>query len=59
MAYKRKYTKEQLVALARQRGLYPSENATDEELAEFRKQQAAARRWLEIKYAHQTGRWPE
>jgi hypothetical protein len=30
MAYERKYTKEQLVALARERGLYPPEDATDE-----------------------------
>jgi hypothetical protein len=32
MTYARNYNQEQLIALARERGLYPPENATDEEL---------------------------
>lgn len=40
MTYERKYTaKEELIA-AREKGLYPPENATAEQLRDFRKAQA-------------------
>ncbi|MCB0931672.1 MAG: hypothetical protein KDB71_07215 [Mycobacterium sp.] len=52
MSYQRKYTREQLVALARQKCLYPPKDATPEELAEFRKLQAEHDKKGRAKYAH-------
>jgi hypothetical protein len=41
-----KYTKEQLIALARERGMYPRENATDEELRRVERRLSAERGWI-------------
>ena len=38
--------------MARERGPYPPENATDEELKELRAKQEAAEHKLALKYAH-------
>jgi hypothetical protein len=46
MTYVRKYSREQLIALARERGLYPSENATDEELRRVERRLNAERGWI-------------
>ena len=46
MTYVRKDTKEQLIALARERGLYPPENATDEELNRVERRLSAERGWI-------------
>src|SRR5690606_15736813 len=44
--------KEELIAAAREKGLYPPENATPEQLREFRKRQGEHRRKTQAKYAH-------
>jgi hypothetical protein len=46
MTYVRKYTKEQLIALARERGIYPPEDATDEELKVVERRLSAERGWI-------------
>jgi hypothetical protein len=46
MTYVRKYTKEQLIALGRERGLYPPEDATDEELKLVERRLSAERGWI-------------
>jgi hypothetical protein len=46
MTYERKYTKEQLIVLARERDIYPPENATDEELKVVERRLSAERGWL-------------
>lgn len=45
-------TKEQLIAAAREKGLYPPENATPEQMKEFRELQARHERKGRAKYAH-------
>lgn len=53
MTHERKYkTKEELIAAAREKGLYPPEDATAEQLAEFRKAKAEHYRKGRAKYAH-------
>ena len=44
--------KDQLIAIARARGIYPPENATPEQMAEFRARQSAHERKFRSKYAH-------
>lgn len=44
--------KEELIAAAREKGLYPPDNATPEQLREFRKRQGEHRRKTQAKYAH-------
>lgn len=51
MTYKYR-NKEELIAAAREKGLYPPENATPEQLREFRKRQGEHRRKTQAKYAH-------
>lgn len=51
-AYQRKYSREQLVALARQKGLYPREDSTAAERADFQARQDADRRKTRLRYAH-------
>ena len=46
MTYVRKYTKEQLIALVRERGIYPPEDATDEELKVVERRLSAERGWI-------------
>jgi hypothetical protein len=46
VTYLRNYSREQLVALARERGIYPPENATDEELKLVERRLSAERGWL-------------
>jgi hypothetical protein len=46
MTYLRKYTREQLIALARQRGIYAPENATDEELKVVERRLSTERGWI-------------
>lgn len=46
MTYVRKYTKEQLIALARKRGIYPPGDATDEDLKVVERRLSAERGWL-------------
>jgi hypothetical protein len=46
MPHLRKYTKEQLIALARDRGIYPPEDATDEELKRVERRLSAERGWI-------------
>jgi hypothetical protein len=46
MTYVRKYTKEQLIALARERGSYLPEDATDEELKVVERRLSAERGWI-------------
>jgi transposase len=45
MTYVRKYTKEQLIALARKRGNSSPEDATDEELEVVERRLSAERGW--------------
>lgn len=53
MTHERKHrTKEELIAAARAKGLYPPENATPEQLEEYRKARAAHYRKGRAKYAH-------
>jgi len=46
MTYLRKYTREQLIALARERGIHPPESATDEELKRVERRLSAERGWI-------------
>jgi hypothetical protein len=46
MTYLHKYTREQLIALAHERGIYPLENATDEELTVVERRLSAERGWI-------------
>ena len=46
MTYVPKYTKEQLIALARKRGIYPPEDATDAELKVVERRLSAERGWI-------------
>jgi hypothetical protein len=46
MTHARNYTQEQLIALARQRGIHPPENATDEELKVVERRLSAERGWI-------------
>ena len=46
MTYVRKYTREQLIALARERGIYLPEDATDEELGRVERRLSAERGWI-------------
>lgn len=46
MTYTPRYAKEQLIALARKRGIYPPEDATDEELKAVERRLSAERGWI-------------
>jgi hypothetical protein len=46
MTYLRKYTREQLIAVARERGIQAPENATDEELKVVERRLNAERGWI-------------
>src|SRR5271167_1139414 len=46
MTYLRKYTNAQLIALARERGIYPPDDATDEELKRVERRLSAERGWI-------------
>jgi hypothetical protein len=46
MTHLQNYTREQLIALAHERGIYPPENATDEELTVVERRLSAERGWI-------------
>ena len=46
MTYLRNYSRDELIALARERGIYPPENATDEELTVVERRLSAERGWI-------------